>query len=113
MIKKIVRQRYCVFCKNAKNNSTANLSPLRKVKILYHKVHKVYSQRAQSAIKQTICFVTFVKTLCPLWLKILIGVDSIFLIGNFVKNNEYILKASIFAINSISKFNKHEYDKNF
>jgi len=40
-----------------------------KVKILYHKGHKGFSQRTQSIVKQCIIFVSFVWTSCSLWLK--------------------------------------------
>ena len=36
------------------------MSPLRNVKMFYHKVHKEISQRAQSVVIQTFLFVTFV-----------------------------------------------------
>ena len=43
------------------------MSPLRKVKIFYHKGHKGISQRTQNIVMQDNFFVTFVYALCSLW----------------------------------------------
>jgi len=61
------------------------LSPLRKVKIFYHKGHKGISQRTQVLMLQTNIFINFVPTLCSLWLKTFFGVDSIFENFQFLK----------------------------
>ncbi len=53
------------------------MSPLRKIKKLYHKEHKGNSQRTQIAVKQVVFFMSFVLVLCSLWLKILFGVASL------------------------------------
>ena len=51
------------------------MSCSQKVKIIYHKVHKVISQRTQRVAKQFIFFVHFVYPLCPLWLKMVFSVN--------------------------------------